>query len=99
MGFGHNNVGGGRAGLKEACAMRPNASRFNPEIEKLIAEHGRRGTHLSVRLLNDDLLPVCGKFTVGKYYDVEAELPDDKILIADDRGIKMIVLGWGFKQV
>jgi hypothetical protein len=47
-------------------------------------------------LLDTAGMPICGRWTIGKLYPVEAVLPGDKMLTSDDRGVKMIVNVWGF---
>lgn len=69
------------------------------KVKKYYPAGGSDRSKVMRRLINDDLLSPCGKWTVGKYYEIEADLPGDKVLVEDDRGIKMIVLGYGFKEV
>lgn len=89
--FGHNNVSGRPTDSTPVCALPDNTLRAAER------DHGKQID--TRRLISADLLPVCGKWTEGKYYAIYADLPGDKVLTADDRGIKMIALGYGFKSV
>lgn len=114
MNFGHNNVGGRPIDDKPVCSVRSieelidanakfghhHVSSNQAKIRELPSGTRSAGADDTRRLINvDSLLAPCGQWTEGKYYRIEAELPGDKVLVEDDRGIKMIVLDWGFRSV